>query len=367
VKNLYVDIHVLQDVPPANLNRDDTGSPKSARYGGVDRLRVSSQAWKRATRLDFSRHMGEDELGVRTRRVHETLVKSLMSAGIPEDGAKPVASELLKQINITPGKKSEETAYLLFFSRSQFRVLAEAVRERAALLENPAALAQEIDVPAVLGRGHSLDVALFGRMVADLPALNVDAAVQVSHALATHAAPTQFDYFTAVDDAQENSETGAGMIGTVEYNAATLYRFATVNVRALVENMSDRCAAVRGCGQFIRSFVTSMPSGKQNTFAAHTRPGLVLVAVRSDQPVNFISAFEKPVRAGDTGYLRASVKELAAFATDEGARWGDRPLHLAASYAANLADEAAPLGPSITFDELVDGVRSAVDDALNDD
>jgi len=363
-KNIYVDIHLLQDVPPANLNRDDTGSPKSARYGGVDRLRVSSQAWKRATRKHFEERMDPQMLGIRTRRVREILTDALVAGDVPADVAKEIVTELLLQIKLTAGKKESESAYLLFFSRPQIALLVDEVTARREQWADPKSLASEIDMPRILGRGHSLDVALFGRMVADLAEINVDAAAQVSHALATHAAPTQFDYFTAVDDAQQRDESGAGMIGTVEFNSATLYRFATVNVPALIENMDDEAAAIAGLEQFVRSFVSSMPSGKQNTFAAHTRPGLVLVAVRSDQPVNYMSAFEKPVQAGQTGYMLASVKALSSFVTGEGARWGDVPMFTALSCATGLADAAVELGTSSSFEEVVQGMCAAVGGAL---
>ncbi|OYN89423.1 type I-E CRISPR-associated protein Cas7/Cse4/CasC [Parenemella sanctibonifatiensis] len=359
--NLYVNLHVLQDVPPSNLNRDDSGSPKSARYGGVERLRVSSQAWKRAIRLDFLADIDRQSLGVRTRRVNETIREALNESGVPADVAASLTVEILAQIGIKAGKKDDETAYLLFFSRPQVVELVEATHRRPDLWEDPKALAEAIRVREALGHGHSLDVALFGRMVADLPAINVDAAVQVSHALATHAAPTQFDYFTAVDDAQESDETGAGMIGTVEFNSATLYRYAALSVPALIDNMGESEPAVAGVEQFVRSFVRSMPTGKQNTFAAHTRPGLVLIEVRDDRPVNYMSAFEEPVLADGRGYLAQSVARLNEFVGTESDRWGDQPLLRINSAAAGL--EVGALGSTGTMDELLKAVRAAVDEA----
>ncbi|MHB1008144.1 MAG: type I-E CRISPR-associated protein Cas7/Cse4/CasC [Propionibacteriaceae bacterium] len=363
--NLYVDVHILQDVPPANLNRDDTGSPKSARYGGVDRLRVSSQAWKRATRLDFQRHMPNEQLGIRTRRVQETVAQALTAGGIPTEQATPLAERLLSQINITARQgKSAESSYLLFFSRPQLQRLAAEVLENEPLWQDPDALKDAINVRNILGHGHSLDVALFGRMVADLAEINVDAAAQVSHALGTHAAPTQFDYFTAVDDAQGDDEAGAGMIGTVEFNSATLYRYATLNLPELISNMQSKAAAVAGVAQFLRSFTLSMPSGKQNTFAARTRPGLVWFVVRTDQPVNYVSAFERPVHADAHGYFAASVDRLAEFVAQEAGRWGDVPLAQAASYTPSAAILEQAFGPSAPFETAVETVRQALEGAL---
>lgn len=365
--NLYVDVHLLQDVPPANLNRDETGSPKSARYGGVDRLRVSSQAWKRATRLAFAERMSKDSLGLRTRRVQETVISALTAAGVTSENAPAITTELLKQIGITASKKKDaETSYLLFFSQPQVAQLAALVAERPALWATPEELAKQIDVKGLLGHGHSLDVALFGRMVADLPEINVDAACQVSHALGTHAAPTQFDYFTAVDDAQAETEPGAGMIGTVEFNAATVYRYATVNVPELISNMDDETSALAGLETFLRSFTLSMPTGKQNTFAAHTRPGLVWFVVREDQPVNYMSAFERPVRAGTNGYLASSIDALARFVNAETSRWGDVPAAMAASYVVEDETPRQAFGPNVTFEQAIAATLRAVHAALGD-
>lgn len=143
---------------------------------------------------------------------------------------------------------------------------------------------------AALSRDHSVDVALFGRMVADDANLNVDAACQVAHAISTHAVATEFDYYTAVDDQNPAEETGAGMIGTIEFDSATLYRYATINVPALLRSLGDTEATAQAVEAFVRSFATSMPTGKQNTFANRTAPDAVVVMVRPDRPVNLVGA-----------------------------------------------------------------------------
>lgn len=366
--NLYVTFHALQDVPPSNLNRDDTGSPKSARYGGVDRLRVSSQSIKRAMRLAFRDHVDQSELGLRTRRVAETLRNALRPIGMSEEQAEASAIALLAPLKITAGKKDQQTSYLLFVSRPQLAEVARQVADLEDLWDQPDELAKRVDVKAILGKGHSLDVALFGRMVADLADLNVDAAVQVAHPLGTHAAPTQFDYFTAVDDAQTDDETGAGMIGTIEYNSATIYRYAALSVRELISNMDDEVKALDGVEAFLKAFALALPSGKQNSFAAHSRPAVLLVEVRTDQPVSYMSAFEKPVQAQDNGYLVGSAAALAAFVDDEADRWGDAPSVQLISYAGNLAEILDPVfGASLGFDDLGRQLRSAVESGLSDD
>lgn len=371
--NLFVDVHILQDVPPSNLNRDDNGSPKKAIYGGVDRLRASSQAWKRATRLRFREDMPEESLGVRTRRLTAMLVDGLAARGIDQERATELAAGVVAQLGIKAGKKEAELSYLLFFGRRQLAEIIDAVvaAEEAGRLTGTtlaSALEEAVDVRAVLGTGHPLDVALFGRMVADLPGLNVDAATQVAHAISTHAVQTQFDYFTAVDDQQQDEEPGAGMIGTVEFSSATLYRYATIAVPQLLKNLGAKSDAVDGVARFLRAFALSVPAGHQNTFAAHTRPGVVAVVVREDQPVNLVSAFEKPVEGRRGGTLVPAMRALAEHAETEARRWGDDPVAIAASYRADEAEPQAALekafGPSLTFDDLIATVAGVVERRL---
>ena len=336
----FVDVHVLQTVPPSNLNRDDAGSPKQAVYGGARRARVSSQAWKRATRVAFADRVPEAELATRTKKISALLADRVAErTGLEAAAATRIASGLLAgSLGIKPGKKAEETAYLLFVGRPQIERLVDLVADRAAELaalddaELTAALAGQ-PVRAELAKGHPIDVALFGRMVADIPALNVDAATQVAHALSTHEAEIEFDYFTAVDDENPAEETGAGMIGTVEFNSATLYRFATVGMHQLLDNLGGQLdAAAAALEVFITSFVTSMPTGHQNSFAHRTPPYLVAVVVRADQPVNLVSAFEAPVRANGAGIAALSAKRLVDELHRAAQLWGLAPLHVAAAY-----------------------------------
>lgn len=363
---LYFDFHILQDVPPSNINRDDTGTPKTAIYGGVDRLRVSSQAWKRATRLEFAATQAPVSLGVRTRRFVALVAEELGAVGVEPGLAETLATAAAGRLGIKAGKKDTDLAYLLFFGRNQLAEITTALQERADAAqghsaEEVAKIIEDIDVKEILGRGHSLDVALFGRMVADVADLNVDAATQVAHAISTHPAPTQYDYFTAVDDQQSDSETGAGMIGMVEFNSATLYRYATVGVHQLIENLGDAESAVKGVVEFAKAFSLSMPSGHQTSFAARTRPGLVLVVARRDQPVSLVSAFEAPIRGGAKGTFDPSLEALARFYSEETVRWGDEPSLVAASYRGRNADVASAFGPSLSEAELLQSIRAAAE------
>lgn len=336
--NLFVDIHILQTVPPSNLNRDDAGTPKQAVYGGTRRARVSSQAWKRATRVVFADRIPEGDRATRTKKISSLVASRIRErTELDDEQAARIATNLLKPLGIKPGRKETDTAYLLFIGRRQLDAIADLVVGRAHELADldDEALASALEDTAVkdlLVNGHPVDVALFGRMVADLPALNVDAACQVAHAISTHPVEVEFDYYTAVDDENPKEETGAGMIGNVEFNAATLYRYATVAFPQLVDNLGgDHDAALDALEAFIDGFARSMPTGKQNSFAHRTLPSLVAVCVRHDQPVNLVSAFEEPVRS-TTGTLTHSLDRLATEFAKVNELWDLTPAFSAATY-----------------------------------
>ena len=154
-----------------------------------------------------------------------------------------------------------------------------------------------------------MDIALFGRMVADDPSLNEDASAQVAHAISTHAVQTEFDFFTAIDDLKPEDNAGAGMLGTIEFNSSTMYRYANVAVHELYRQLGNKEQTLNALKLFIESFANSMPSGKSNTFANQTLPQAILVVVRSDRPVNLVSAFEEPVKSSE-GYVQQSIEKL---------------------------------------------------------
>ena len=367
----YVDIHIIQNLPPSCVNRDDSGSPKSAVYGGVRRLRVSSQSWKRATRLYFNDLLDAKDVGVRTKRVVEVLAERI-TENAPElaENAPELAEGVFKaaRIKLAPprGKKDalQESGYLLFLSTSQIARLAELA---IASARGGEALDAKT-VKKIFKEAHAVDIALFGRMVADDTDLNVDAACQVAHAISTHAAENEYDFFTAVDDDKSRSEeedAGAGMMGTVEFSSATMYRYATVNLDMLVENLGDGDAALRALEVFIKGFCLSMPTGKQNTFANRTLPETVVISVRDDQPVSLVGAFEEPVpEASGRGYIDRSVSGLAQYAETIEKNYGLRPLD---SFVVALKDSDAvsSLGERVSFADLPGRVRQAVAPRMN--
>jgi len=366
--SLSIDIHILQSLPPSNVNRDDAGSPKTAIYGGARRLRASSQSWKRATRRRFesSPFLGDLPSGTRTTRLVEMITHALATDhGIDEPRAKELAVKALSPISLDKDKKNAEqnrTAYLMFVGRDQIASMAEAIAADPGAVEALSKGDAEKFLEDSLGSRHSIDVALFGRMVADLPKLKVDASVQVAHAIATHATETEFDYFTAVDDESTAEETGAGMIGTVEYASATLYRYANLNVDQLVKNLgTDLASAITAIRAFLDAFVKSVPGGHQNTFAQNTRPAVVTFVVRDNQPVNLVSAFEAPVVAGKEGLVSESAVRLAAELRQAADLWGDPFLSVASSYIPSLHEQVHDVfGESTALAEAIESVCGVV-------
>jgi CRISPR system Cascade subunit CasC len=384
-----VDIHILQTVPPSNLNRDDTGSPKTGVYGGVRRARVSSQAWKRATRNAFQTLLDPSELGVRTKRVAEEVAGRMttLEPSLTPTDAMTIAVEIVKaatggKVEVPKRKagKAEQddadatpkTEYLMFLSTRQLDGLArlgvEGAKDITAYLKDKD-FKQRVRQAA--DTNHSVDIALFGRMVANATDINVDAAAQVAHAISVHAVENESDYFTAIDDLSTDAEPGAGMIGIVDFNAATLYRYAALDVDRLSENLGaglreDESPAEpvrRAVQAFIKGFALSLPTGKINTFGNHTLPDVVVVKLRTSRPISFVSAFEEAVAAGEHngGYLKAACDRLAehiplveqAFDLDEGTTtWVVR--------AGSATEALAAAGEQVSINQLVEAVGAAL-------
>lgn len=379
-----VDIHILQTVPPSNINRDDTGSPKTATYGGVRRARVSSQAWKRATRTSFDAYLDSSELGVRSKRIVELVAAAITARDSSlKDRAEELAAETVKQVGIdvkAPKKgETEQAGYLVFLSTRQVENLADAAVSAAAADDIKKAL-KDAKVKELANQEHSVDVALFGRMVADQADINVDAAVQVAHAISVHPVETEFDYYTAVDDRttkfdyytpederNTGEETGAGMIGTVEFNSSTLYRYATVDVDRLADTLGNIEATQRAVEAFLSAFVRSMPSGKQNTFANRTLPEAIMVRVRDSQSINMVGAFEDPVReSGTVGRVKRAAEALVSETTEIERAFGEQPV---ATWVTRVGDDTASLdelGANVALPELATELGALVNARLTE-
>lgn len=306
-QRLFLDMHAIQVLPPSNVNRDDTGSPKTAVYGGVTRARVSSQAWKRAIREYFKDNEGLQELGVRTLDPARFIAQKMLKKhpGLSDEEALQKSVNVLKNagFKLAKNKDGEMVLKALFFlGNKQAEELADAAFKG---VDNASKL------KSILQSNPDIDIALFGRMLADDNQFNVDASSQVAHSISTHEVHTEYDYFTASDDLQKEGQSGAAMLDTTEFNSSTLYRYANVAVHEFMHQMNDdKETAIKALKLYVEAFANSMPSGKSNSFANQTLPQALLVVVRDDRPVNLASAFENPVKARKNGYVNESITRL---------------------------------------------------------
>lgn len=294
------------------------------------------------------------------------------AAGFKTEVPKRKAEQAKKDAGPTPAPESK---YLVFFSSRQLDALARLALESAADItvfvktkENKARAKQLADAR------HSVDIALFGRMVADVADINVDAA-QVAHALSVHRVDNESDYYTTVDDENTDEETGAGMIGTVDFNSASLYCYAALGVHQLAANLGQglredepRTEPVRRAGEvFVQAFVASLPTRKINTFGRHTEPDAVLVKLRTTRPISLVAAFEDPIRSDGQGHLREAADRLAAYAADAERAYGDPESTLTWVLRVGPAThKLAELGTEMgTLRELAAAVAGAVAERLD--
>lgn len=322
---MKIELHIIQNVAPSNLNRDDTGAPKDAEFGGYRRARLSSQSMKRAMRENFvlPSDSGLDK-AVRTLQM-VTAIDEVLKQYVTEDEAvrhQAITVALAAAgIGIKVDDTKIQTQYLLFVPARSAQQFAQLISENWDVLKSAEVggdgkkkgKAADSKLPKefvnackeIMRQAKATpEIALFGRMVADEPSWNVDAACQVAHAISVNKVSSEFDFFTAVDDLKQ--DTGAGMMGTVQFGSSTFYRYLVVDVDAYVRNLADGAsnysaellsAAQASLAAFIEVAVKSLPSGKQNTFAAHNLPSLVMTVVREDAPVSLANAFIRPVTA----------------------------------------------------------------------
>ena len=343
---MLIELHLIQNFAPSNLNRDDTGSPKDCEFGGFRRARISSQCIKRAIRRAFREQdlIGPKQLGLRTKRVINEVADRLeQQQGTDRAEALGVAQAALSAVELTVGTDGK-TQYLLFLGDEEIEALCEQCHDHWDVLlpigqsmtssasesgstnakskkkakrskkDRKSAMPKEVvaAIATVFSQRGSVDVALFGRMLADMPEQNIFAASQVAHALSTHRVSVEFDYYTAIDDLKPDDTQGADMLGTVEFNSACFYRYLNVDTTQLERNLGNKrelaTLAVEG---FLRAAISAIPTGKQNSMAAHNPPTLVAVVARKGGPWSLANAFVSPVRPdGQTDLVQQSVLAL---------------------------------------------------------
>ena len=320
----FIQLHYLTIYPPSNPNRDDQGRPKSAVFGGEPRLRISSQAIKRAARIsDVMQTALTGHLGARTQRIGELILRDLKAAGADEDEARKAATEIADvfgKLDAEAEKKGKIRTRQLAFVSPEEQAFATELANKAMAGEKLPANA-ELKKMVLRTADGAADIAMFGRMLADDPDFNREAAVQVSHALTTHRALVEDDFYTAVDDLKTTAEdAGAGFVGDAGFGSGVYYLYACIDVGLLVENLAgDRALAARAAEALAEALATATPAGKRNSFAHQTRAGFIRAEKGAQQPRSLAGAFFAPVR----GDLRAeSVAALTEAADRMDAAYG---------------------------------------------
>jgi len=362
---------MIQNFAPANLNRDDTGNPKDCEFGGVRRARISSQCLKRAIRNAsvFSEITGVPT-AERTKRFVSRLTDLLTEAGKPTSEAEAVVPDFVEAFaSKLDNKEKSLTAVLLYFHPMELQEMT------AALVESWNDLVDQGDRKATLkritrtlvtqfkGRTSAPDIALFGRMLAENPALNIDAACQVAHAISTHRITMEMDFYTAVDDLRPDDTAGAAMMGFTAYDSACFYRYVRLDWDQLVKNLDgDTDLARRTVEGFLRAAAAAIPTGKQNAFAAHNPPAFMLAVVKpKGMAWSLANAFERPVHAKD-GLTSPSVAALDAYWGRLTAVYGLEPgsYVVALSLDADLPLEALKGNCVATLEDWVEATLEAL-------
>ena len=313
----FVQLHVLTAYPPANLNRDDTGRPKTALLGDAQRLRISSQSLKRAWRTSdlFETTLGRDHLGQRTKRLGIELHGVLTQAGVADkqarEWARAIAGQFgkLKADKVTDANDDLQIEQLAHVGPDE-RAAAEALAKACAARKSSPT---DDELKLLRKPREAVDIAMFGRMLADTPAFNVEAAVQVAHAITVHKAAVEDDYFSAVDDLNAGLEDkGAGHIGERGYGAGLFYLYLCIDRELLRDNLGgDADLTGRALQALLHAAAQVAPTGMQNSFGSRAYASWLLAEKGNQQPRSLVQAFLKPVRPwGEHDMLSLAVQAL---------------------------------------------------------
>jgi CRISPR system Cascade subunit CasC len=337
---MQLEIHLLQSFPPANLNRDENGMPKSTIFGGRPRARISSQCQKRASRLFYqeSAQIDTTHFAQRSRSWLPELQALLVEKEIPEEKATIAAKLALTHLGAKFEGDELISKTILFLGKTEIAAIAGILTKNWSVIDpeisgkEPKLPAKDPNIAKVIEKalvesGKPGDVALFGRMMASLPAVNVDASVQMAHAISVNTLQQEFDFFTAVDDLGSSEDTGADHMGETGYNSSTYYRFAALDTVQLQNNLGKDVQANAIAQAFAEAFIKAIPTGHQNGFAAHSLPAAVMVVVRNGQPVSLVDAFENPAAPkGSLSLLDIAVSKLDSHWADLGKMYGEKSI-----------------------------------------
>jgi CRISPR system Cascade subunit CasC len=319
----FLQLHILTAYGPANLNRDDLGQPKTATFGGTQRLRVSSQSLKRAWRQAFKQQL-DGAIGIRSKRVAiDFFFKPLVDQGIAPKTALEWASSVAGQFGTVkkadkkadkkPAKgdvrdvQGPELETLVFIGQEEKAAMVSLAATCASQNRAPT----EAEIELLRAKPAAVDIALFGRMLAATPEFNVEAAAQVAHAITVHPAEAESDYFTAVDDLSRSDEQGSAHIGEGGFGAGVFYLYLCISRQLLMDNLSqDANLAKRGIRALVESACTVAPGGKQNSFASRSRAFYACAELGDGQPRQLSFAFLKDLGTPRQGMGNAAIEAM---------------------------------------------------------
>ena len=309
----FIQLHALTSYPPANLNRDDLGRPKTAKMGGSERLRISSQSLKRAWRTsDLFQEALCGNIGTRTKRVGIEVRDRLVEKGIDSKQAKEWAKEIaqqfgkLKKENKNSPDDDLQIEQLAHFSPEEWKL----VMNLADVLASEKRAPKKEELSLLTKAQTAVDIAFFGRMLADKPSFNIDAAVQVAHAITTHSVSIEDDYFTAVDDLNKReTDAGAGHVGDAGFASGLFYLYTCINCDLLIKNLGENdTLAGKAIGAFVETMAKVSPTGKQNSFASRAYASYIMAEMGSQQPRSLSVAFLRPIASTDI--LNSSIEAI---------------------------------------------------------
>ena len=302
----FIQLHFLTSYPPANLNRDDLGKPKTARLGGVERLRVSSQSLKRAWRTSetFQQEFS-GSIGTRTRRLGIEVFDALKAKGVAEKKAKDWAEDIAKEYGVLKTDVPLEIQQPVHVAPEERKTLDDLVSKLAEEKRGPS----KEELESLLHDHTAVDIAMFGRMLASKTEFNGEAAVQVAHAIGVHASAVEDDYFAAVDDLNRNGPEAA-YIGEAGFAAAVFYQYVCIDRDLLKKNLgNDEALTEKAIKALVKTALTVGPTGKQNSFASRAYAHYALLEKGTQQPRSLSLAFVRPVNGAD--YAQEAITALS--------------------------------------------------------
>lgn len=346
-KGKKVEFHILQSFPVTCLNRDDVGAPKTALIGGVTRARVSSQAWKRQVRMAM--HEFGIKLAVRTKFVEDKIFSFCCENGADSEAAKKVANTIAAFL-------TKDTLH--FFTDTE----AKALADYAATIDYDVAQVKNKEITKwhkeALGKSlknlEGLDIALFGRMVAQATELNIEAAASFSHAISTHKANSEVEFFTALDDEKPETsvDSGSSHMGSLEFNSATYYRYVSIDLGQLVETLGGDEQLDTALEAFVKALYIAVPFARQTTQSGSNLWDYARVIVRKGQRVQ--ASFENPVKAKGEGFLKPSIEALDSFL--------DKREKISGSLYGKIGEYRWGIDENFSIDDLIRGVQNSTKD-----